>query len=165
MLARDRAFGPWAGPMPLVLILKLMSSPVSRSLYFENSAGRIWEEASGYLRLDYKAGPRDIVQFRAILTHLMQAMSRHRWSRAMIDQRLMSPYTSTEQTWMSEEWLPRAVHEYGYRYGAALVAHDVFARLAMNQFVLSNRSLPHTYRSFETEETAVAWLESMSGQH
>ncbi len=134
----------------------------NRSLYFENSAGRIWEEAEAYLRLEYKAGSRDAVQFRAILTHLMQAMSRNRWSRAMIDQRLMASYTPAERTWMSDEWLPRAVHEHGYRYGAALVAQDVFARLAMNQFVLANRSLPHTYRSFETEETALAWLESVA---
>lgn len=147
--------------MLLILNLKLMSSSVSRSLYFENSAGRIWEEAVGYLRLEYKTGPRDVVPFRAILTHLMQAMSRHRWSRVLIDQRLMAPYTPTELAWMGDEWLPRAVHEHGYRYGAALVAHDVFARLAMNQFVLANRSLPHTYRSFETEETALAWLESV----
>ena len=68
------------------------------------------------------------------------------------------PYTPAEQDWMTNEWLPRAVREYGYRYGAVLVAHDVFARLAMNQLVMATRTLPHTYRTFEAEAEAVAWL-------
>ena len=131
---------------------------VSRSLYFENSVGRLWEEPAAYVRLEYRPGPRDAAQFRAMLTHLMQALSRHHWSKVLIDQRVMVPYTPAELAWMSDEWLPRAVHEYGYRFGAFIVSHDVFARLAMNQLMMSSRSLAHTYRSFETEETAVAWL-------
>ena len=134
------------------------SSLVSRSLYFENSTGRIWEEPEGYLRLDYKAGPREAAQFRAMLTHIMQALSRHGWSKVLIDQRLMNPYTPLELAWMGEDWLPRAVHEHGYRHGAFIVSPDVFARLAMNQLVMANRNLPHTYRTFETEALAVAWL-------
>ncbi len=63
---------------------------------------------------------------------------------------------------MTNEWLPRAVNEHGYRYGAVLMATNVFARLAMNQFVLATRNLPHTYRTFETEETAVAWLQNLN---
>jgi hypothetical protein len=59
---------------------------------------------------------------------------------------------------MTSEWLPRAVTEHGYRYGAVLVANNVFARLAMNQLVMATRYLTHTYRTFETEEEAVAWL-------
>lgn len=135
-----------------------MSTPTTRTLYFENSIGRIWEEPAGYVRLEYRSGARETVQFRAILTHLVQALARHRWSKALIDQRAMAPYSPAELDWMSNEWLPRAVREYGYRFGAALVAHDVFARLAMNQLVMGNRGLPHTYRTFEAESDALAWL-------
>ncbi|GAB3590088.1 hypothetical protein [Hymenobacter daeguensis] len=129
-----------------------------RSLYFENGSGRVWEEPEGYLRLEYFAGPREAVQFRALLTHTAQAMSRRQWGRMLIDQREMAPFNPSEQDWMTNEWLPRAVTEHGYRYGAILVAHNVFARLATNQFVMASRNLPHLYRTFETEETAAAWL-------
>jgi SpoIIAA-like len=130
----------------------------SRSLYFENSIGRLWEEPEGYLRLEYKPSPRETVQFRALLTHAAQALSRHKWSNILVDQRQMSPFTSTEQAWMTGEWLPKAVHEHGYRHGAVLVAHNVFARLVMTQLVLGARDLPHTYRTFEDEGDALAWL-------
>lgn len=131
---------------------------LTRSLYFENNAGRIWEEPEGYLRLEYRPGPRELVQFRALLTHVAQALQRRRWDKVLVDQRLMSPYSSTEQAWMSGEWLPQAVQQHGYRYGAVLVAHDVFARLAMNQLAMASRGLPHTYCMFEHEAEAVAWL-------
>lgn len=135
-----------------------MPDTTARSLYFENSVGRVWEEPEQFIRLQYKPGPRDAVQFRALLTHAAQALSRRRWSGMLVDQREMAPFSPTEQAWMTGEWLPNAVHEHGYRRGAILVAHNVFARLAMTQLVLGVRELPHTYRTFETESEAVAWL-------
>ena len=130
----------------------------SRSLYFENSVGRIWEEPGGYLRLEYKPAARAEAAFHAILNHCAQALARQQWSRMLVDQRQMAPLSPAEQRWMSTEWLPRAVHEFGYRFGAVLVAHNVFARLAMTQLLLGTQDLPHTYRTFEDEGAAVAWL-------
>ncbi|GAB3859336.1 hypothetical protein GCM10028822_35720 [Hymenobacter terrigena] len=130
----------------------------TRSLYFENSVGRIWEEPEGYVRLEYRSGLREATQFRALLTHTAQAMARRQWSKMLVDQREMAPFDPGELAWMTNEWLPRAVRESGYRFGAILVAHNVFARLATNQFILASRDLPHTYRTFEAEEAAVVWL-------
>ncbi|MBF9221679.1 hypothetical protein [Hymenobacter ruricola] len=138
-----------------------MLKPSPRTLYFENSIGRIWEEPQGYVRLEYRPGAREMVQFRALLTHLAQALLRRQWSKALIDQRAMAPYTPAELDWMTNEWLPGAVRDCGYRHGAALVAHDVFARLAMNQLVMANRGLAHVYRTFENEAEATEWLESV----
>ena len=143
--------------MLLTMTDRLMTKP-PRCLYYENGIGRIWEEPEGYLRLEYLPGPRETVQFRALLTHVSHALLRQRWSKMLVDQRDMAPLSSSEQEWMSNEWLPRAVTESGYRYGAVLVARNVFARLAMNQFVMANRNLGHTYRTFEAEDAAVEWL-------
>ena len=74
-----------------------MASPVSRSLYFENGIGRIWEEPEGYLRLEYRPGPREDVQFRALLRHTAHALSRRQWSKVLVDQRAMDPFNPTEQ--------------------------------------------------------------------
>ncbi|MDJ0364926.1 hypothetical protein QMK33_07160 [Hymenobacter sp. H14-R3] len=130
----------------------------SRTIYFKNSIGCIWEEPQAYLRLDYYPGLREEGQFRSMLTHLRQAMQRHSWSRVLINQQQMNPFTPAEESWMNNEWLPRAVQENGYRYGAVLVAHDVFARLAMNSVLATSRRLGHLYRNFEGETDAVNWL-------
>lgn len=132
--------------------------PATRFLYFENSVGRLWEEPEGYLRLEYKAGPRGEAEFRVLLTHAAHVLSRHRWSNILVDQRQMAPFNPAEQAWMGSEWLIKAVHEHGYRKGAVLIAQNVFARLAMTQLMLGARNLPHTYRSFDDESAALTWL-------
>jgi hypothetical protein len=130
----------------------------SRTLYFKNDAGSLWEEPQGYLRLDYKPGQRDEAQFRALLTHARQALHRRGWSRMLVNQQEMSAFSPTEERWIIDEWLPLAVKENGYRHGAVLVARNVFARLATANLVLSSRQLGHVYRNFERDEDAVAWL-------
>jgi len=130
----------------------------TRTIYFKNNAGCAWEEPAGYLRLDYYPGPREEAQFRALLTHVRQALQRRGWARMLVNQQQMSPFTPAEEAWMMDEWLPVAVRENGYRYGAVLVAHNVFARLAMTGIVMTSRKLGHTYRNFEQEAEAEAWL-------
>jgi hypothetical protein len=132
-----------------------------RTLYFKNDAGSLWEEPQGYLRLDYNAGPRDEAQFRALLTHARQALGRHGWSRMLVNQQEMNAFSPTEERWMIHEWLPQAVKDNGYRYGAVVIARNVFARLATANLVLSSRQLGHVYRNFERDEDAVAWLLSV----
>lgn len=134
----------------------------SRTIYFKNSVGCLWEEPEAYLRLEYDPGPREEVQFRALLTHVRQAMQRRSWSRLLINQQKMSAFTPAEESWMVNDWLPQAVRENGYRYGAVVVAHDVFARLAMTGLVMTSRKLGHTYRNFEHEKEAVDWLLTQS---
>ena len=134
----------------------------SRTIYFKNNVGCLWEEPEAYLRLEYYPGPREEVQFRSLLTHVRQAMQRRSWSRMLINQQKMSPFTPSEESWMMNDWLPQAVHENGYRHGAVVVAHDVFARLAMTGIVMTSRKLGHTYRNFEHEREAVDWLLTQS---
>lgn len=62
------------------------------------------------------------------------------------------------RTTVSTEWLPQAVSESGYCFGAVLAAQNIFARPTMTQLVVATRELPHRYRTFETEETVVVWL-------
>ena len=130
----------------------------TRTIYFKNSIGCIWEEPQAYLRLDYYPGIREEALFQALLTHARQAMQRRGWSRMLVNQQEMSPLTPKEEAWMVNEWLPQAVRENGYRYGAVLVAHNVFARLAMTSLVMTSRKLGHMYRNFEHEPEAIAWL-------
>lgn len=138
-----------------------MPAIAARTIYFKNNAGCLWEEPEGYLRLDYLPGVREESQFRALLTHARQAMRRHGWARMLVNQEQMSAFTPSEERWMITEWLPQAVQEDGYRYGALLMAHNVFARLATANLVLSSSQLNHVYRNFQHNKDAVAWLLSV----
>jgi len=130
----------------------------ARPVYFENAVGRIWEEPLNYLRLDYYAAPREEVAFRALLMHALQALVRRGWGKILIDQRKMAPYSDAERAWMMDEWLPRAIREGGYRYGAVVLAENPFARVSMTRLALASRELGNTYKTFDTENDAVDWL-------
>lgn len=130
----------------------------SRSIYFENAAGRVWEEPLNYLRLDYHAAPREEVAFRALLTHLLQALVRRGWGKLLIDQRKMPPYSDAERAWLVDEWLPRAIREGGYRYGAVVLAENPFARVSMTRLAMASRELGNTYKTFDSEDEALDWL-------
>ncbi len=130
----------------------------SRSIYFENAAGRVWEEPLNYLRLDYYPNPREEVAFRALLTHVLQAMVRRGWGKMLIDQRKMLPYSDAERAWLLGEWLPRAIRDGGYRYGAVVLAENAFARVSMTRLALATRELGNTYKTFENEAEGIEWL-------
>lgn len=127
------------------------------SIYFGNAAGLV-QEYAGYVQLRYHPGLRDFGDFRALLGHTTRALARHGTGKLIVDQRQMSPYTSEEQAYVVQQWLPRTIRESNYRYGALLQAHEVFARLAMDTIRMQAQDLPLTYRYFADEEEAVAWL-------
>ncbi|WP_426062253.1 hypothetical protein [Hymenobacter sp. B1770] len=128
-------------------------------LYFENKAGRLLEHADGYVVVEYKPGPRELADLQALLTHIRNLLDRNHWHRLLGDQRLMAPYSEAERAWIVDYWLDSSRQRAGGLYSAVLLAHDVFARLSMNQVTHAAQVSALTYRVFDTEQEAVAWLQ------
>ena len=127
-------------------------------VYYENAVGRAVDDPLGFARLTYQTGVRSPDSFHAFLGHVTRLMARRGDGCLLVDQRRMSPFTPDEQMYVIEQWLPRTVQEGGYRYGAVIVAEDVFARLATASVVTAVRELPMQYCYFKQEAEAVAWL-------
>ncbi|HEX8349987.1 MAG TPA: STAS/SEC14 domain-containing protein [Hymenobacter sp.] len=127
-------------------------------IYYENRVGRLIDGSLGFARLIYHRGARKEDEFRAFLGHTVRLLARRGDGRLLVDQRLMTPFTPDEQKFVLEEWLPRTVQEGGYRNCAVVLAHDVFARLATATVITSARNLPLTFRHFDDEAEAIAWL-------
>ncbi|UOQ69228.1 STAS/SEC14 domain-containing protein [Hymenobacter volaticus] len=127
-------------------------------IYYENAVGRVVDDPLGFARLTYQSSVRVADSFHAFLGHVTRLMARRGDGCLLVDQRRMSPFTPDEQRYVIEQWLPRTVQEGGYRYGAVIVAEDVFARLATASVVTAVRELPMQYRYFEQEAEAIAWL-------
>jgi hypothetical protein len=127
-------------------------------IYYENRVGRLIDGSLGFARLIYHGGVRKEEEFKAFLGHTVRLLARRGDGRLLVDQRLMAPFTPSEQQFVVEQWLPRTIEEGGYRYCAVLLANDVFSRLAMATVVTAVRELPLTYRQFEDESEAIAWL-------
>ncbi|GAC1588797.1 MAG: hypothetical protein NVS3B25_05810 [Hymenobacter sp.] len=127
-------------------------------LYFENPVGRLLEHPDGYALVQYAAGPRDFATFQAFLTHTSQLLRRHGWHKMLTDQRAMAPFSEEERAWIKEYWLLRSQTD-GYElYGAIVVPSNEFARLSVNLVMSDSQHSAPTYRLFEAEADAAAWL-------
>ncbi len=128
------------------------------TLVFENAAGRIEADPAGFMRSHWGPGLRTLADTQAFLRGLSQAMRQYSWPWVLINQVEMTTFTPQEQAWITQEWLPAAVREAGYRVGAIVLAADIYSRLA-TAFVTTNvHGLPIRYRSFDEETPAIAWL-------
>ncbi|AMR27690.1 hypothetical protein A0257_11670 [Hymenobacter psoromatis] len=128
------------------------------TVFFENVAGQILVQPAGYLCSSWSANPRTLAETQALLLHLSQGLKHFGWTKALSNQMQMPPFSTEEQAWITQEWLPHAVHDAGYHVGAIILAANLYARLA-TAFVTTNvRGLPVRYRSFDDEAEATAWL-------
>jgi hypothetical protein len=131
----------------------------TRTVYFENPVGRISEHAAGYALVQYQPGKRVFSEFQALLTHLGHLLQRRGWHKVLTDQRVMTPFTEPEQTWIREQWMSPALGQRPQTLVAVLLPHDVYARLASNLVMQDAREGALTYHIFEEEAAAGAWLQ------
>ncbi|SNR30329.1 hypothetical protein [Hymenobacter mucosus] len=127
-------------------------------VYYENAVGRAVDDPLGFARLTYQPGTRDAEAMAALLGHVTRLLAKRGDGCLLVDQRLMSPFTPTEQIFVIQQWLPRAVAEGSYRFGAVVLAENAFARLATRSVTTAVRDMPMLYQYFEQEVDAVAWL-------
>jgi predicted anti-sigma-YlaC factor YlaD len=127
-------------------------------IYFQNAAGRLLEDPAGFLQAHWSPDSRTFTDLKALFTHMALCMQQRKWSRMLINQRGMLPFSQEEQRWVAEQWLPEAVRTAGYRFGAVVVSENVLTRLATAYITTHVQGLPLTYRSFESDEEAKAWL-------
>jgi hypothetical protein len=139
-----------------------MTPTATPKLYFENPVGRVLEHPDGYVIFQYHPGKRKLAELQAVLTHTRNLLVRNRWNRLLGDQRLMSPFTDEESAWIVDYWLDSSRQGPNGLYGAVLLANDVFARLSNAQVMHEAKASALTYRVFDTEETAVAWLKQLA---
>jgi len=129
---------------------------------FQNHAGQLAADPAGFLRLTWAATPRTLADTQALLGHVTQSLRARGWDKVLGNQTAMLPFSTAEQQWVSQHWLPEAVQVGGYRYGAIVVSADTYARLATAYITTNVGGLPMRYRSFDNAEQAITWLQRVS---
>ena len=127
------------------------------SLLFENVAGSLGLDA-GFLKMRWTPSARTLTDTQALLGALARELARHGLHKVLTNQQQMRQLSAEEQHWVTNTWLPQAVTTSGYRFGAVVVAADLYARLATASITSLAHGLPLRYRSFDDEAQAVEWL-------
>ena len=129
--------------------------------YFRNAAAVISYAShgpAGYIRLDWQAVPATPSELRAIYEHVLRAMQHHRAPTLMTlhnNRPLMPPEV---QTWLVQDWMPRAVTEAGYSRCAIVEAESPLSRLAARS-VGADVKGQLRFQYFDSEEAADRWLQ------
>ena len=132
--------------------------PATLRLYFENAAGRLYEHPDGYALFQYNEGKRTLPELQGLLGHLRNVLKINHWNRFLTDQRLLAPFTPEEIAWCVDFWRATASQQPAGLFGAVVMSHNVFTRLAMGQIVQQANSAFMHFRRFETEDEATDWL-------
>jgi len=132
--------------------------PATTTVFFTNVAGRLLTDPEGFVRAYWTTEPRTLADTQALFTSMSTALAQWGWSRILVNQVSMRPFSAAEQQWVAQEWLPQAVQHSGYRHGAVVVSTDIYARLATSLITTNVGGLPLRYRSFDQEAEALAWL-------
>lgn len=99
--------------------------------YFENSLGRLLEHPAGhYITIEFRSGPRQLLELADFLTHAGQLLARWGWDKLLGHQGLMASFTFEETEWLAAYWCGQASYSVALLYGAQLLPHEVFARLS-----------------------------------
>ena len=136
--------------------------PAPLRLYFENPAGRVFEQPAGrrdgYVVVEHGAGPRHFGEVQTLLGYAKRLLALRGWHKLLGDQRHMVPFTADEQHWVTALWLNTPHQGHRALLGAVVLPAPVYAGLPPSLAEGSARASAMTYRLFAALAPARAWL-------
>jgi hypothetical protein len=101
--------------------------------------------------------PASVAELREVYEHALLAMKQHRVQGLMSVHDHRPPMPLEIQTWLAQQWIPRAITEAGYNRCAIVESAKPLSRLAART-VGANLNQPLLYRYVATVEEAAQWL-------
>ncbi|KAA9333252.1 hypothetical protein F0P96_09750 [Hymenobacter busanensis] len=127
-------------------------------LRFANAAAHVLADPEGFALMRWQPGPRTLADYQAAQNALLRIIRALGTGKALVDLRRMDPLSPDERAWVVAHWLPRAVVQGNYRYGAVLSTPTTAPWLRPEDKPLLDWPRAPTYHSFADEAEARAWL-------
>lgn len=102
-------------------------------------------------------GWADPTESRESLDAVLRALTEHHGSRWLVDGRNMKVIQQTDQDWISENWLPRALAA-GLRRTAMVMPKSGLATMNVDDMAARAPDSQIDFRFFSTIEKATEWL-------
>ncbi|TGE24459.1 hypothetical protein E5K00_04380 [Hymenobacter aquaticus] len=134
--------------------------PNNASLYYHNELASVVEHADGYVRIDWNPVPIRSSSLRAVYEQVLTLLRQQGFAKVLSDHQLLPPIQPSDQEWLSQDWVPRAVAQAGYRCCALVQAHDVLSQISLTHIVRQLGPVPLIVRYFEDSSAAERWIRS-----
>ena len=120
-----------------------------------------WDGVGKWMLVEWKAWANGS-EYRATLETVLIALRERRATKNLIDATHAGVVADNDQTWLIEEWIPRAAAA-GRRWTAIVMPKSALGRTISEN--IGRREKPNARteaRYFETVEDAAAWLSSVN---
>lgn len=137
-----------------------LSTYAQETLFFQNSAGKLYYQPAGYVRLVWapERQPLDVIQdfYEQVLALLVSTGVR----RILSDHGARAPLPVTAQEWLTTDWIPRAMSQANTHSCAIVEGADPLHRLS-TQSVVSTAPTGFKFKRFDNFAAADAWLRNL----
>ncbi|WP_303309837.1 hypothetical protein [Hymenobacter sp. BT730] len=127
--------------------------------YFHNESASISyiPDGAGYVRIAWQPVRVSAPELQAIYEHALNAMHYHGATKLLSLHGQRPPLPVDIQTWLVQEWIPRAIQQVHYGQCAIVEAGQPLSRLAART-IGSGLTEDLQFAFFPTEEAAHDWL-------
>lgn len=100
-------------------------------------------------------------EFRDGCNKALELMKTHGISKILTDNSEANVFSTTDQNWLNEDWLPRAEKQ-GYKASATLIDKShAFAKFAAQNIARKRDASKFANRIFESKVEALDWLKNI----
>ncbi len=134
--------------------------PTAETLFFTNAAGRVYYCPDGYVRLEWSAQVVTLDTIQAYYEQVLALLRRQNCRFLLSEHAQRAPLTPAMQTWLTDNWIPRAMQQARVQYCAVIDGQNPIHRLA-TQTVISTAPTGFTFKRFADRAAAAAWLRTL----
>ncbi|MVN78169.1 hypothetical protein GO988_17715 [Hymenobacter sp. HMF4947] len=126
-------------------------------LYFQSSAGKLYYQPAGYVRLAWTAGRIPLEMVQAFYEQVLELLHSTGVRRILSDHGQRSPLPAAAQEWLTTNWIPRVIAQTNTRHCAIVEGADPMHRLS-TQSIVSTAPNGFQFKRFDAIEPAEEWL-------
>ncbi|HET9504097.1 MAG TPA: hypothetical protein VFO93_11180 [Hymenobacter sp.] len=131
------------------------------TLFFQNSAGKLYYQPGGYVRLAWAAGRQTLETIQAFYEQVLALLQNSGVRRVLSDHGQRAPLPIAAQEWLTANWIPRAMQQTQTRHCAIVEGADPMHRLS-TQSVVSTSPTGFQFKRFDNFAAADAWLRGLA---
>ncbi len=137
-----------------------MTPRTPETLYFENQAGRLYYRTAGYVHLAWGSERLPLAPIQAYYEQALALLRSTASHRILSEHGQRAPLPADAQTWLTTDWIPRAMTLANTRHCAIVEGANPLHRLS-TQSVVSAAPAEFIFKRFDNIKDAEGWLVSL----
>jgi hypothetical protein len=138
----------------------MMQPRAQETIFFENQAGRLYYRAAGYVHMAWSSERLPLAPIQVYYEQALALLCSTGSRRILSEHGQRAPLPAEAQTWLTTDWIPRAITLASTRLCAIVEGADPMHRLS-TQSVVSASPTEFVYKRFSTVRDAEVWLTNL----